>query len=46
MDKGVASSYRLNVIEPGGTVDAAIMVRNFLNRDYSFDAFQSWLEKE
>jgi thimet oligopeptidase len=31
------------VLAPGGSRDAAELVRDFLGRDYSFDAFAQWL---
>lgn len=43
MDPKTARAYREKILEPGGAVDAADMVRNFLGRDYSFDAFKKWL---
>ncbi len=46
MDKDNAMAYRKYILEPGGTVDAAQMVKSFLGRDYAFDAFKTWLEKE
>jgi thimet oligopeptidase len=42
----VAVDYRRKILEPGGSVDAALMVRNFLGRDYSFEAFKDWLNSE
>ena len=39
----VARRYRDLVLAPGGSEDAAVLVRNFLGRDYSFDAFAEWL---
>jgi thimet oligopeptidase len=42
----VAVDYRRKILEPGGSVDAALMVRNFLGRDYSFEAFKEWLNSE
>ena len=42
-DQKVASRYRDLVLAPGGSKDAAELVRDFLGRDYSFDAFESWL---
>jgi len=38
-----ATRYRQFVLEPGGSKDAAVMVHDFLQRDYSFDAFSTWL---
>lgn len=35
----VAHHYRKTVLEPGGTKDAADLVKDFLGRPYSFDAF-------
>ncbi len=43
MDRQTARAYRKKVLEPGGSIDAADMVRNFLGRDYSFDAFKKWV---
>jgi len=40
----VASRYRRAVLEPGGSRDAADLVRDFLGRDVAFDAFAGWLE--
>jgi len=39
----VAVKYRKTILEPGGSKKAAIMVREFLGRDYSFEAFKNWL---
>jgi thimet oligopeptidase len=46
MDKETAKAYRRAILEPGGALDAMEMVRNFLGRDYSFEAFKVWLEEE
>jgi len=35
----VAMRYRKAVLEKGGSQDAAVMVKNFLGRDYTFDSF-------
>jgi thimet oligopeptidase len=35
----LAHHYRKTVLEPGGTKDAADLVKDFLGRPYSFDAF-------
>ncbi len=43
MNQAVATRYRERVLEPGGTKDAAVLVRDFLGRDYSFDAYRAWL---
>jgi len=39
----VWTAYRKVVLEPGGSRDAADLVRQFLNRDSNFDAFAAWL---
>jgi len=39
----VARRYRAAVLAPGGSRDAAVLVRDFLGRDYSFEAFERWL---
>ncbi len=39
----VAGRYRDLVLAPGGSRDAADLIRDFLGRDYSFDAFAKWL---
>jgi thimet oligopeptidase len=41
-DPVIAPSYRDLVVSPGGSKDAVQLVRNFLGRDYSFDAFTTW----
>ena len=43
-DPSVAARYRDDVLAKGGSRDAAELVRDFLGRDYSFDAFARWLE--
>ncbi len=45
MDKKVAADYRKYVVGAGGAVDAEKMVTNFLGRESSFDAFESYLKK-
>ncbi len=45
MDDSVARRYRETVLEPGGSMPAAEMVRAFLGREFSFDAFRRWLEE-
>ncbi|MCP2328231.1 thimet oligopeptidase [Hamadaea flava] len=41
---GPAGRYRQTVIGRGGSAPAAELIRDFLGRDYRFDAFQAWLE--
>lgn len=43
MNEAVATRYRETVLEPGGTKDAADLVRDFLGREYTFDAYRDWL---
>lgn len=43
MQSEPAVRYRRAVLEPGGGRDAAELVREFLGRDYSFEAFERWL---
>jgi thimet oligopeptidase len=39
----VAAKYRDDVLAASGTKPAAEMVRDFLGRDYSFQAYADWL---
>ncbi|WP_205471842.1 M3 family metallopeptidase [Nocardioides sp. SYSU D00038] len=41
----VALRYRDTVLAAGGTRDAADLVRDFLGRDYTFDAYAGWLAR-
>jgi thimet oligopeptidase len=43
LDPTVARRYRETVLAPGGTRDAAVLVREFLGRRYDFRSFESWL---
>ena len=43
MDIPQAKRYRDLVLAPGGTKPAADLVKDFLGRDYGFDAFEEWL---
>jgi thimet oligopeptidase len=43
MDPEVARRYRTEILERGGSRDAADMVTAFLGRPYSFDAYRRWL---
>lgn len=44
MDPATARRYRDAVLGPGGSKDAADLVRDFLGRDYGFGAYTHWLE--
>jgi thimet oligopeptidase len=43
MATDVTYRYRDLVLAPGGSKDAAVLVRDFLGRDYAFDAFEQYL---
>jgi len=43
MNRDAALRYRSRVLEPGGSQPAADLVRHFLDRPYSFTAFEDWL---
>jgi thimet oligopeptidase len=43
MSTECAAQYRKHILEPGGSRDAVDLVRAFLGRDYSFDAFTRWV---
>lgn len=45
-DRKTAEDYRHMVLEPGGTKPAAELVRDFLGRDVSLDAYRAELEKD
>lgn len=46
LNQAVSVDYRKKILEPGGSKDAADLVRNFLGRDYSFTAFEKWLNED
>jgi thimet oligopeptidase len=43
MTTEVTYRYRDRVLAPGGSKDAAELVRDFLGRDYAFEAFEAYL---
>lgn len=43
MNAEVATRYRTEILERGGSRDAAAMVETFLGRPYSFEAYREWL---
>jgi len=45
MDPAQARKYRRTILEPGSSQPAARLVRTFLGRGTSFDAFKAWLEE-
>jgi thimet oligopeptidase len=44
-DQTVATRYRELILAKGGSKDAADLVHDFLGRDYTFDAFEAWLNE-
>jgi len=42
-DRATAERYAREVLTPGGSRPAAELVRRFLGRDYTFDAYQRWV---
>ena len=38
-----ACATATRVLEPGGAKDAALLVKDFLGRDYGFEAYEHWL---
>jgi thimet oligopeptidase len=45
-DPTVAHRYRDKILAPGGSRDAADLVRDFLGRPFAFEAFGEWLDRE
>ncbi|XXF76679.1 Zn-dependent oligopeptidase [Myxococcaceae bacterium GXIMD 01537] len=43
LDPAPARKYRRAVLEPGGSKDAADLVKDFLGRAYDFRAYETWL---
>lgn len=43
LSREAARRYREAVLNPGGSKDAVDLVRDFLGRAYTFDAFERWL---
>lgn len=43
MDGATANRFRRSVLSAGGSKDARELVRDFLGRDYSFEAYERWL---
>lgn len=43
MDRAKAKGYREAVLEAGGSQDASEMAKQFLGREYEFDAWERWL---
>jgi len=46
LDGPAAMRYRRTVLEPGGSVSANDLVKNFLGRPQSYEAFKVWMNEE
>jgi thimet oligopeptidase len=46
MDPSVARRYRTAILESGGSKPAAELVKDFLGRPHSFEAYEQWLDAE
>lgn len=46
MDPATDKKYREEILVPGGSKDAAVLVKNFLGREYNFKAYEAWLNQE
>ena len=45
LDTDLATEYRKKVLDPGGSVEADKLVKDFLGRPHSFAAFEAWLNQ-
>jgi thimet oligopeptidase len=45
LDPGPALRYRRAILEAGGTKPAAELVKDFLGREYGFQAYEEWLNR-
>jgi len=45
LNANTAEAYRRRVLDAGGSKPAAALVKDFLGRDYAFDAFKAWLDR-
>ena len=46
LDGPAAMRYRKTVLEPGGSMSANDLVKNFLGRPQSYEAFRAWMNEE
>ncbi len=45
MASGAAKKYRETILAPGGSKPAAVLVKNFLGREFSFESWKKWLDE-
>lgn len=45
MNLDLAKKYKDTILKPGGSKDAADLIKDFLGRPYSLDSFKRWLEQ-
>lgn len=45
LDSDLATEYRKKVLDPGGSVEADKLVKDFLGRPHSFAAYEAWLNQ-
>lgn len=43
-DANATRQYRRCILDPGGSRKASEMIRNFLGRDFGFEAFERWVQ--
>ena len=46
LDPATALRYRKTILEPGGSKDAADLVKDFLGRPYGFQSYEDWLNQK
>jgi thimet oligopeptidase len=46
LDGPAGMRYRTTVLEPGGSMSATDVVKNFLGRPQSYEAFKAWMNEE
>ena len=45
LDSASAHRLRAAILEPGGSKEATLLVRDFLGRDFNFKAYENWLNR-
>ncbi|MBX5484880.1 MAG: Zn-dependent oligopeptidase [Myxococcaceae bacterium] len=46
LDPATATRYRKTVLDPGGSKPAAELVKEFLGRDYGFESYRAYLDRD